>query len=103
MAQMITSSSLSGGALDRSLASLPAWKVDSHRNALYRRLSFATFGEALGAMVRIGMEADKHDHHPEWSNVHCIVDVWLTTHDADGISDRDIALARCIDVMFPAS
>jgi 4a-hydroxytetrahydrobiopterin dehydratase len=65
-------------------------------------LIFATFGEALAAMVRIGMEADKAGHHPEWSNVDNRLDIWLTTHDIDGISDRDLALANVINSMFPA-
>ncbi|MCW4460911.1 4a-hydroxytetrahydrobiopterin dehydratase [Sphingomonas sp. BT-65] len=83
------------------IAALAAWTVDPVRQALHRRLQFATFGEALGAMVRIGVEADKEDHHPEWSNVFGTIDIWLTTHDAGGISARDLALARTIDLMFP--
>lgn len=84
-----------------AIAALSAWTVDPDRKALYRRLQFATFGEALAAMVRIGVEADKTDHHPEWSNVYGTIDIWLTTHDEGGISGRDIALARMIDAMFP--
>lgn len=90
---------------DSDLAELglqhPAWMIDEPRKALHRRLTFATFGEALAAMVRIGVEADKADHHPEWSNVYGTIDIWLTTHDVDGISDRDVSLARAIDGMFP--
>lgn len=80
---------------------LPAWNVDGPRNALHRRLVFETFGEALAAMVRIGVEADKADHHPEWANVFGTIDIWLTTHDVGGVSERDLALAIQIDGMFP--
>jgi 4a-hydroxytetrahydrobiopterin dehydratase len=58
------------------------------------------FAQALALMVRIGVEADKRDHHPEWSNVYNRIDIWLTTHDAGGISTRDIALAGVIDAML---
>ena len=85
------------------IAALSAWTIDPARQALHRRLRFTTFGEALAAMVRIGVEADKMDHHPEWSNVFDTIDIWLTTHDVGEISGRDLALARIIDVMFPSS
>ncbi|MBB4087566.1 4a-hydroxytetrahydrobiopterin dehydratase [Sphingomonas carotinifaciens] len=88
--------------LTAHLNSLPAWRHDAERKALHRRLSFATFADALAAMVRIGIEADKADHHPEWTNVYDRLDIWLTTHDVNGVTVRDIALARAIDAMFPA-
>ncbi len=53
-------------------------------------------------MVRIGIEAEKVDHHPEWWNVYGTIDIWLTTHDEGCISERDVALASAIDAMFPA-
>lgn len=80
---------------------LPAWKYDAQRHALHRRLRFGSFGEALAAMVRIGVEAEKVDHHPEWTNVYDTVDIWLTTHDLGGVSERDRALAASIDGMYP--
>ena len=79
----------------------PAWSFDASRKALHRRLVFTTFGEALAAMVRIGVEADKADHHPEWSNVFGTIDIWLTTHDSGGVSAIDRALAELIDGMYP--
>ena len=88
--------------LDRLACELPAWSYDPHRCALHRRLRFSAFGEALAAMVRIGVEADKADHHPEWTNLHDTVDVWLTTHAAGGVTARDAVLAGVIDGMFPA-
>jgi 4a-hydroxytetrahydrobiopterin dehydratase len=80
-------------------ADLPLWTYDADRRALYRRLTFGDFAEALGAMVRIGVAADKADHHPEWSNVYNRLDIWLTTHDTGGVSERDYALARAIDAI----
>ncbi|KQM54518.1 pterin-4-alpha-carbinolamine dehydratase [Sphingomonas sp. Leaf208] len=91
----------SANDLQRFADTLPAWKYNPERRALHRRLSFASFGEALGAMVRIGVEADKRDHHPEWANVYNTVDIWLTTHDAGGVSNKDENLASAIDRMFP--
>ena len=82
-------------------ADLPLWSYDEERRALYRRITFRDFAEALGAMVRIGMAADRADHHPEWSNVYHRLDIWLTTHDTGGVSERDVALARAIDAMVP--
>lgn len=79
------------------LQALPGWRYDLERRALHRSFRFADFGQALAAMVRIGLAAEKADHHPEWSNVYDRLDVWLTTHDAGGVSDRDFDLARRID------
>lgn len=73
------------------------WVYDPARRALHRRLIFADFAEALAMMVRIGMAAEKADHHPEWTNVYNRLDIWLTTHDTGDVSERDHALARVID------
>ena len=85
----------------RFATTLPAWVYDAKRRALHRRLRFASFGEALAAMVRIGVEADKADHHPEWTNIYDTVDIWLTTHDAGGVSPQAETLAALIEAMFP--
>lgn len=85
-----------------ALRSLQAWRYDADRKALYRQLRFQDFKEALGTMVRIGLEAEKADHHPEWTNVYNRLDIWLTTHDADGVSMRDFDLAQKIDQIAPA-
>lgn len=87
--------------LRRLAGTLPAWKYDAPRSALHRHLKFASFGEALAAMVRIGVMAEKSDHHPEWTNVYDTVNIWLTTHDEGGVTTRDEALAALIDGMFP--
>lgn len=92
---------LTEAALSSALAGLPAWTHDPARAAIHRQLRFATFAEALAAMVRIGIDAEKADHHPEWTNVYGTIDIWLTTHDAGGISTRDTALAHQIDRIAP--
>lgn len=81
-----------------ALAGLPNWRrADDPRPAIARSLAFADFNAAFGFMTRVAIQADKADHHPEWSNVYNRVEVLLTTHDADGVTDRDLALARFID------
>ncbi|HJS12947.1 4a-hydroxytetrahydrobiopterin dehydratase [Sphingopyxis sp.] len=91
---------LAPNALEAALQNLPAWRYDAKRRALFRSLVLEDFGEAMGLMVRIGIEAEKADHHPEWSNVYNRLDIWLTTHDANGVSDRDLHLARRIDAIL---
>jgi len=88
---------LSDEALQAALTALPQWSHDAGREALHRRIVTSDFAEALALMVRIGVEADKRDHHPEWANVYNKLDIWLTTHDTKGISQRDVDLAQLID------
>jgi 4a-hydroxytetrahydrobiopterin dehydratase len=82
---------------DQALSTLAAWTYDEGRDALHRKLVLEDFSAALGLMVRIGIEAEKADHHPEWFNVYNKLDIWLTTHDAGGVSGKDLALAKVID------
>lgn len=84
-----------------ALAAVPLWCYDIERRALFRRLDFPDFAAALGAMVTIGVHAEKADHHPEWSNVYNRLDIWLTTHDAGGVTVRDFELAATIDRLCP--
>lgn len=70
------------------------WAMADGRDAITRRFKFADFAQAFGWMSRMALIAEKMDHHPEWFNVYNRVDVTLTTHDADGLSTRDIELAR---------
>lgn len=81
---------------------LPAWRMAEGRDAITRRFRFGDFNEAWGFMARVALLAEKQDHHPEWSNVWNRVEILLTTHDAGGLSDRDVALARAIDALLPA-
>ena len=81
-----------------ALRGLPAWRAhEGDRPAIERRLTFADFNAAFGFMTRVALYADKADHHPEWSNVYNRVEVLLTTHDADGVTAKDVDIARFID------
>lgn len=82
-----------------ALEGLPDWDHDEARDAITRSLSFADFNEAFGFMTRVALLAEKADHHPEWSNVYNRVEILLTTHDAGGLSERDIDMARAIDAI----
>ncbi len=80
------------------IAGLDGWTVaPGNRPAVERELVFPDFNAAFGFMTRVALAADKADHHPEWSNVYNRVRVLLTTHDAGGVTERDVALARFID------
>jgi len=81
-----------------ALKGLPEWREHTgDRPAIERKLVFADFNAAFGFMTRVALLADKLDHHPEWSNVYNRVDILLTTHDAGGLTARDIDMARFID------
>ena len=80
-----------------ALASLPSWTAAPHRDALEKTFRFKDFNAAFGWMTRVALAAEKLDHHPEWSNVYNRVDVVLTTHDADGVTELDISLAHLMD------
>ena len=81
-----------------ALKGLPLWRAhEGDRPAIVRTLTFADFNAAFGFMTRVALLADKIDHHPEWSNVYNRVEVLLTTHDADGVTERDVRMARFID------
>jgi 4a-hydroxytetrahydrobiopterin dehydratase len=84
---------------DAALARLPEWSLRADGLAIERKLAFADFGEAFGFMARVAIAADKADHHPEWFNVYNRVEITLTTHDAGGLSVRDVKLAEAIDAM----
>ena len=79
------------------LARFPEWTHEPQRDAIRRRFLFADFAQAFGFMTSVAIVAEKMDHHPEWSNVYNRVEVLLTTHDAGGVTDKDVALARFID------
>ncbi len=82
---------------EAALAGLPEWALRGDGLAITRHFTFADFSEAFGFMTRAALIAEKADHHPEWANVWNRVDVTLTTHDAGGLSERDIEMARAID------
>lgn len=83
-------------ALDR----LGEWDYDEARDALTRRFLFSDFSEAFAFMTRVALLAEKADHHPEWSNVYNRVEILLTTHDAGGLSARDVDMAKAIEALL---
>lgn len=88
---------LSGEARKQALAGLPQWREAPGRDAIMRKFTFKDFNEAFGFMARVALVAEKMDHHPEWSNVYKTVDVTLSTHDAGGVTEKDIELAQAMD------
>jgi 4a-hydroxytetrahydrobiopterin dehydratase len=82
---------------EAALKNLPLWTAADGRDAIVRALRFKDFAEAFGFMARIALVAEKMDHHPEWSNVYNRVDILLATHDADGVTELDVTLAKAID------
>jgi 4a-hydroxytetrahydrobiopterin dehydratase len=82
---------------DAALAELTQWKMAEGRDAMTRTLKFTDFGAAFGFMTRVALAAEKIDHHPEWSNVWNRVEITLSTHDAGGLTELDVKLAKIID------
>jgi 4a-hydroxytetrahydrobiopterin dehydratase len=82
-----------------ALSELPGWRMHEHKDAITRDFAFKNFSEAFGFMARVALIAEKHDHHPEWFNVYNKLQITLTTHEAGGLSTRDIALAKAIDTI----
>jgi 4a-hydroxytetrahydrobiopterin dehydratase len=80
-----------------ALAGLPGWSAAEGRDALVKIFKFADFNAAFGWMTRVALAAEKLDHHPEWFNVYSRVEVLLATHDADGVTELDVTLAKIMD------
>ena len=80
-----------------ALQELAGWRVEASRDAIVKRFVFDNFVEAFGFMTQVALVAERMDHHPEWSNVYKTVDVLLTTHDAGGLTMKDIELARAME------
>jgi 4a-hydroxytetrahydrobiopterin dehydratase len=77
------------------------WKEVEGKDAAFTKITFDDFKEAFAFMTRVALYAEKQDHHPEWFNVYNRVEITLTTHDADGLSERDVAMAGFIDSLRP--
>jgi len=88
---------LAGAARKDALAALKDWREVQGRDAITRKFLFKDFNEAFGFMARSALMAEKMDHHPEWFNVYKTVEVTLSTHDAGGVTEKDIALASAMD------
>jgi 4a-hydroxytetrahydrobiopterin dehydratase len=80
----------------------PAWTLVDGRDAITRAFAFKNFSEAWAFMSRVALLAEQQDHHPEWSNVYNKVTITLTTHDAGGLSPRDLRMATGIDAVMGA-
>lgn len=88
---------LTGEARRATLAGLKGWAEVQGRDAIRKEFRFKDFNAAFGFMARVALQAERMDHHPEWSNVYNRVDVTLSTHDAGGLTERDVKLARFMD------
>lgn len=82
-----------------ALRDLQSWKKVEGRDAVQRTFTFADFNEAFGFMSRVALLAEKIDHHPEWTNVYKRVDVVLSTHDANGVTELDVKMAKFMDAL----
>ena len=88
---------LEGAARTEALGRLDGWRELDDRDAIAKEFRFKDFNAAFGWMVRVALIAEQRNHHPEWSNVYNRVAVTLSTHDAGGLTERDIALAEAMD------
>ncbi|MEM8551047.1 MAG: 4a-hydroxytetrahydrobiopterin dehydratase [Pseudomonadota bacterium] len=88
---------LEGSAAQSAVGGLSGWVLEDGGKAISRTLKFANFMEAFAFMTQVALAAEKADHHPEWSNVYNKVNIRLTTHDAGGLTMKDIELAKAID------
>lgn len=88
---------LTGEARRAALAELAGWAEVEGRDAIHKTFKFKDFNAAFGFMTRVAMAAEQADHHPEWFNVYNRVEITLATHDAGGVTDKDVALARLIE------
>jgi 4a-hydroxytetrahydrobiopterin dehydratase len=88
---------LTGDTRKAALAKLAGWSEVKDRDAISKTFTFRDFNEAFGFMTRAALVAEKLDHHPEWFNVYKTVSVTLSTHDAGGLTERDVTLAEAMN------
>ena len=88
---------LAGTEREAAFRLLAGWRETTGRDAIVKSFKFKDFSEAFGFMTRVAMLAEKCDHHPEWNNVWSRVEITLTTHDAGGLTQQDVAMAAAID------
>jgi 4a-hydroxytetrahydrobiopterin dehydratase len=86
-----------------ALQELPNWSAAADRDAITREFRFASFSAAFGWMTRVALAAEALDHHPEWFNVYNRVEVTLATHDAGGVTEFDVRLAKVMDAAFESA
>jgi 4a-hydroxytetrahydrobiopterin dehydratase len=92
-----TCAKLAGLAREQAIAELDGWQEVSGRDAIGKTFTFTDFNAAFGFMARVALEAEKMNHHPQWSNLDKTVQVTLCTHDAGGVTELDVKLARAMD------
>ena len=80
-----------------ALAALDGWAESTDRDAINKTFTFKNFNQAFGFMTRTALLAEKMDHHPEWFNVYKTVEVTLSTHDAGGVTELDVKLAKAMN------
>jgi 4a-hydroxytetrahydrobiopterin dehydratase len=90
----MTREKLERAAVDGALQELDGWTLDVGGKSISRKFDFRNFSEAFAFMTRAALAAEKLDHHPDWSNVYKTVNVTLSTHDAGGLTELDLDLAR---------
>jgi 4a-hydroxytetrahydrobiopterin dehydratase len=88
---------LEGAERKKALAALSGWREAPGREAIQKKFVFKDFNDAFAFMVRVALLAEKMDHHPEWFNVYKTVDVTLATHDAGGVTEKDVAMAKAME------
>ena len=93
---------LDPAAREAALKDLPNWREVPGRDVIARKFEFKDFNAAFGFMTRVALLAERMDHHPEWMNVYKTVDVRLTTHDAGGLTEKDIRMAKAMDAYAEA-
>lgn len=91
---------LSPRSRDMALARLDLWSYDVERDAIEREFKFTDFAAAFAFMTGVALAAEKADHHPEWSNIYNKVHIRLTSHEAGGLTEKDVALAQRITDIF---
>lgn len=88
---------LDKGRIQAALGDLDGWTLGESGDRICKTFTFANFGEAFAFMTRVAIQAEKSNHHPEWFNVYKTVKVELSSHDAAGVTERDVKLARFMD------
>jgi 4a-hydroxytetrahydrobiopterin dehydratase len=94
---MTRPSALTGDDREKALSALDGWREDAERDAIKKTFTFKNFNQAFGFMTRTALLAERMDHHPEWFNVYKTVEVTLTTHDANGVTELDVRMAKAMN------
>lgn len=101
MSKVAAVAQLTGAERDAALAELAGWHLCNDGQAIRREFTFRNFSESFAFMTRVALLAEKQNHHPEWSNTYNKVAIILTTHEAGGLSERDLVLAKAINRLSP--